>query len=999
MSSGLASIPRLARLARRTRQALLTVWHALRTTATAEHGAARARASGEQLDQGIHLLALAVQRTPADHAERPSRLSNLGAALMTRYERAGSRADLDAAVEAHSEAVTRSRPDERQRVTMLSNASMALHTQYDVTGSGEAFARADSLIALAYRCCPADHPDRPAILVNRSAVLLDRFLVLGDRDALPESVRLLREANALTLSGIDAATVRTNLGSALHTMYAAGGDGAVLDEAISAYESAVELAQAHNGDLSRCQSHLGSGLRARYSLLGQRSELDRAIKAHRRAVELTLASDPSRAQRLSSLATALATRHEREGDENSLDEAIALLGTAVEQTPDGHGDRPAHLRNLGVALTTRGEARGGLPDIDRAIDCLAQAHRATQPNAETWSGITSSLAHAYGDRHDVTGDALDLDAAIALHRKAADQLPGDRADTARICTDAGDALLARHDLLSAGDDLRHANDYFRAAKATDASPPRDRARAGFRLGHTAQLLGRKEDSATAYQSAVDLFDIVVPSWLSVSDAQHLLRELNGAASEAAAAYIDLGDLDSAVDVLEQGRALLLRYALQRSADLTHVRRESPALAERYAAAVGILSRPVGEHDDTLAPRPAANYRAAHRELDEVIGLIRRLPGLTGFGLRRRVDDIAFDDLPGTVVVINVADQRCDALIVDSDGIVQLPLPGLDPDEAAAQARRFTTAVTDRNDYAARAVLAWVWDVVAEPVLGCLGHTEAVSGEPTDRIIWSATGALAVLPIHAAGRHRLVGEKGVPLAEHTVVDRVVSSYTPTLHALAAAAQLNRPPARPRILVVAMPTTPGYPDLPRAADDAAVISDLAGGRCLVLGGVDDAPAAYAAVTSALNEYRWVHLSAHAVSDSADPSRSRILLQDHRSRPLTVAGLGRLDLPGGELAFLAACTTGGVHQDLADEPINLATAFRGLGFRHVVAALWPIGDEAAAHAVSAIYRALLTGEDHSVWSTTAMALAVHRATLTLRAAAPGRPSSWAAYVHHGP
>ena len=98
------------------------------------------------------------------------------------------------------------------------------------------------------------------------------------------------------------------------------------------------------------------------------------------------------------------------------------------------------------------------------------------------------------------------------------------------------------------------------------------------------------------------------------------------------------------------------------------------------------------------------------------------------------------------------------------------------------------------------VLEWLWDAAAAPVLHQLGHVAAhETGQPWRRIWWIPGGLLGLLPLHAAGYHRRgTGE--------TVLDRVVSSYTPTVRALAHARDHAAEWAPRRTLIVAMPTTP-------------------------------------------------------------------------------------------------------------------------------------------------------------------------------------------------
>jgi CHAT domain len=115
-----------------------------------------------------------------------------------------------------------------------------------------------------------------------------------------------------------------------------------------------------------------------------------------------------------------------------------------------------------------------------------------------------------------------------------------------------------------------------------------------------------------------------------------------------------------------------------------------------------------------------------------------------------------------------------------------------------------------------AMLGWLWDVIAEPVLERL----RVSGPPTDeewpRVWWCVSGLLSFLPLHAAGHHHTRSDT-VP---KIVADRFISSYTPTIRSLAysrrALSTIRRDidaadPGK-RMLVVAMPHTRMRPIFP-------------------------------------------------------------------------------------------------------------------------------------------------------------------------------------------
>jgi hypothetical protein len=293
------------------------------------------------------------------------------------------------------------------------------------------------------------------------------------------------------------------------------------------------------------------------------------------------------------------------------------------------------------------------------------------------------------------------------------------------------------------------------------------------------------------------------------------------------------------------------------------------------------------------------------------------------------------------------------------------------------------------------VLGWLWEAIAEPVLeylGILGPPKPGTAWP--RLWWCVPGLLSFLPLHAAGRHHTRSEP----CPRTVVDRVISSYTPTVRALihsrraAAAYRLPRTRATTSagIAVVAMPHTPGAADLLGALAEAHLVEQLFPGRTDTYVGTE---ATYDKVTRAMSTTRWAHFACHGAADPASPSVSRLLLHDHLQRPLTVAEVARLRLDHAELAFLSACTTARPDDRLTDEAIHLASAFQLAGYRHVIGTLWPIGDRMAIKIAAAVYQHLASS------GASGAAAALHAATRHVRDDQPDLLSAWAAYIHVGP
>jgi CHAT domain-containing protein len=247
--------------------------------------------------------------------------------------------------------------------------------------------------------------------------------------------------------------------------------------------------------------------------------------------------------------------------------------------------------------------------------------------------------------------------------------------------------------------------------------------------------------------------------------------------------------------------------------------------------------------------------------------------------------------------------------------------------------------------------------------------------------WCPTGLLSFLPLHAA---RARGS-----AAPSVLDRVASSYTPTILALLNARR--RPPAMAAApsstLIVAIPETPGYAPLPGVTRETAMVRRLLPGAKVLAG-----PNATArAVSDALDGADLVHLACHGEQDLSSPSDGRLLMYDG---VLTVRSLARHHAGQGQLAVLSCCETvrGGV--ELADEAVTLAAAVQLAGFRSVIGALWAVGDLVAVRFVADVY-GWLTKDSTAAGES---ARGVHLAVCALRDRYAA-PWAWASFVHVGP
>ena len=399
-------------------------------------------------------------------------------------------------------------------------------------------------------------------------------------------------------------------------------------------------------------------------------------------------------------------------------------------------------------------------------------------------------------------------------------------------------------------------------------------------------------------------------------------------------------------------------------------------------------------------RSAEQRRAAHADWQALLEEIRRLPGFADFLRPPPIATLARHAHAGPVVLVTVGPARADALILTDtpDPVHVVPLPTLTQEAVYRRAASLTTAARSAATRDAVLavqrsaqqeildILAWLWDEIAEPVLTHLGHTVTPAGEdPWPRVWWCPVGILASLPLHAAGHHTPGPDQHA--GPRIVPDLVVSSYTPTVRALAH--DHAGPGMAVNTLIVPVPDLPGA-ELPGVtAETAAIKALITHARTL------DRPTREG-VLALLPDHRVAHFACHGYADREEPARSRLVLTDHATAPLTLADITALHLDA-DLAYLSACDTAVTAPHLADEALHVTGAFHLAGYRHVIGTLWPIDDRTAAQVAGDFYSQLTNGgavpprPDHA-------AQALHHATTRLRTQHPTAPSLWAAHTHTG-
>jgi tetratricopeptide (TPR) repeat protein len=966
------------------------------------------------LNEAAHHFGVALAATPDGHPDRAVCLSGISLALRTRFERAGSLTDINDAVDIGRAAVA-AEADDAARVEYLANLAGSLMLRSERTGSTTDLDEALRICRAALTAAGSVDHDRGAILSALAGGLRMRFERTANLEDLDEAVTSGREAIETTPAGHDdRAVYLTNLSAALQARFVRTGSLTDLDDGVNAGRDAVAGRPPGHPDRAVVLSNLNVVLMARFERSGNRIDLDDAVAAGRDAVTAA-PPGPDRALYLSHLCADLCARFERTGSQADLDDAVAAGRDAVSVAPAGHPNLVIYLSGLSTALRARFKLTNNVADIDEAVTSGRDAIAAAPPGYLYRARCLSNLASVLRIRFQYASRPADLDEAVAYLRDVVTTSPSDHPDVALYLVNLCGALRGRFEDSGSQIDLDEAIAAGRAAVAVELAPPRIRASAGREWGLAAAAGCRWLDAAEGFAAAVDLIGRVAPRSLVRSDQEHLLEDLSGVASAAASCCVHAGMADRAVELFEQGHAVLLGQALDARTDLTALAEQHPELARQFIALREDLDS--SGHGALAAEVPAVAKKGAAQELrswlahrreaaeafDRVIDKIRSEPGFSRFLLSSPVTDLCTAAADGPIVIVNVSQFGSHALILTSDGVEQpLPLGDLTPENVYRRVAGFLDAldvvsaqlVTSKGQTRAEQrlsdTLGWLWDAVAAPVTERLGITGPPGhGKSWPRLWWCVHGLLSFLPLHAAGHH----DTRSAATPNTLIDRLVCSYTPTIRALAHARRTTANPgerptsAEHQILAVVMPHTPGAEDLPGAQAEAEWLQEKFGGQVSVLTG---SRATRDTVCQALGRSSWVHFACHGFSDTADPSASRLLLTDHGSRPLTVVEIARLRLRNARLAFLSACSTARPGTRFSGEAIHLASAFQLAGYPHVIATLWPIADQPAAEITADIYTSLAaTGE---------AATAVHAAIRRSRAQWSHMPSVWASHIHTG-
>ncbi|KAF4961381.1 hypothetical protein FSARC_10197 [Fusarium sarcochroum] len=967
-----------------------------------------------KLEDAISLIQTSLHLYPEGGPMRIAHLRNLGVLFKEKYAQLGVEEDFSNAREVLEEALALASDDDHDPATTLETSADLYDVRHSKSGR---LGDLETVVLLRRESLFATTEDNGTIGPDRRFLLATSLEELygqkGSVSDLQESIVLAREAIAATSEDDSAWLTRIQfLSLRLHSLYLETGELVVLEEAIHLGKSFLEQAgedypgrsseltniSVNLADLYRRTGitthlddaiyfgrqgleetakddpgirfsfgNLGTALASRSQATGSLVDLQEAIFYVRSALDATPDECPTRHIQLHNLASALIRRYIRDlGDLDDLNEAIALSREALVFVPADHPDIQTYLHRLASSLNYRHNKQRSARDLEESIQLSRKAMHASHDSFTGRTAVNSTLAATLLKRFKAEGSMADLDEAISASQTALSLTPGESPSRTEIWIILGGLFSSKFAKTRLDSDIEQAVDSYRSAVNHPVGQPLRRIIAATSV---ISLCPEFQQAYDIGRTAIDLFPgLVAARSLQTTDRQYLLSHTSGLAAATAGAALRIGKQPSeALAILEQGRGVFASSLGDIRMDIQELRHAFPELADEFVRLRGDLDSSTGFHLIEGAPltqNDHGNRRCnAAEAFDELLVKIRENSGFEDFLGPLSMEQICAAAAFGPIVVINSSWMGCEAIIIQEQRLASLVFTNVADFHFLQE-----TAESDRGSVE---TLEKLWDTITSRVLEELGFTKTPSDQQDwPHVWWIPTGPLSRFPLHASGRHQERSGK-------TVMDRVISSHSPSLKALVRGRRHREVTTGPsQALLVAMEHTQNQPSLPKAAEEV----ELVGKICESMGihpvmpgtGKQDS-------LSCLPNSTIFHFAGHGHTNSDNPSKSHLLLSDPND-PLTVADLLELNLHENSpfLAYLSACSTGRVQDDrFIDESIHLISACQLAGFRHVIGTLWRVQDEKCVDVARITYETMREGgmTDDSVCR------GLHRATRMLR------------------
>ena len=963
----------------------------------------------EELDKAISIHHGLLESFESDHPDRAFILHEQGAAWYMKYLKTADIAYLDEAVRTVREATEAIPQAEPGRRTMLFNLSIFLGVRFEekLVERDLEDAIANAQLALELSECRSDGWWN---IHNHLAILLTRIAGHSATiETTDEAIKLHQEAlDIIDPGNIHTAQYLRRLKSLWNSRATLSGLTRDLEKATEIGCRAVEM--LHSGEGTKIKFGAGAeilsvALFEHYQRTGLFSSLEEAL----RISEIRLKEEGGLHALINhgSMLEAKCQRYIRTDPvkaTQAIEDAIKTGEEALDMVQGDEPTAPRLLNMLGAWYATKMKITRDTTLGDSGAFILERALELTRPEAAETPLILNNLTHTREVQYQILsarGQQLaaleSLNKAITHGREAlkasqkTDPHLGERLKNLAVM------LLSKHTVTDEDEWYDEAMEYFIKGAELSITPPLIRIPCAIQAGLCCRENSEISKAHQLLQSAISILPSINPQSISIQDLQQTLIQVNGLATFAASIAIEAGrPLVEALKSLEEARCVIAGLAMSSKVDVSGLERIAPDLATRYEGLRGQLAQAKKQLKVSGAYRLARKHQQELlQSIAETEADIRRLPGWESFQLPMGEHDYRSLASEGPIIVVNATILRCDAIIVTTDELKLVELPGMKYADLEKYVSLFSNLGNEsrRNAVPRRKkaqtvtpfdALIWLWDVAVRHIL------DATPLTPSRRVWWMTTGLAGRAPFHAAGDHR-------PGSQNNTLSRAVSSYVSSFKALRFSRSKNAASIRRRnmLLVTMSVNPPPHRDLDTSHEEN-VIKEIFGETVEHL-----AQPGPESVLHELPKHSFVHFACHGASIAFDPSQSGlILVKDGESAMLSISDLEEADFKEGAVAYLSACSTAQqADNKLADEAIHLANSFQSLGFQHVIGTIWGAEDIAAGEIGKRFYKRLYSAaETIQGGDALDVSRALHEAVMDYKEVVGEDVLAWGPFIHIG-
>ena len=548
----------------------------------------------------------------------------------------------------------------------------------------------------------------------------------------------------------------------------------------------------------------------------------------------------------------------------------------------------------------------------------------------------------------------------------------------------------------------------RASKDTYANPE-ERLYISYHWADNARR-NRHHSTSAAYETALSLLQDTL-LFAPTLETQHFhLMTRRGIVEklplDIASYHVGRGQLQDAIQALEQGRALIwsemrgLRASFDQIAVDSHLAREFTVVNEELETLTTSLSSGISRKDNDRVRdgegmgnfgRLVVRRHELLAKRKDLVLQMQALPGLEGFMKTPSSDTLRSAAVRGPVIIVNHSTWRCDILIVlhhTPPSLITTPEDfydrAIELRNQLVQARKNNPLESWQYQRALRFVLKSLYELVGQPVINELRRLEIPE---QSRIWWCPTSVFCSLPLHAMGP--IPSDDGVP---RYFSDLYITSYTPTLSALIDARKSSKSSfEKPSVLLVANPDDALKDALPeiwsvQRLNTVTRVTTLLGKR-----------AKTSVVLEGLRDHQFSHFICHGNLVLEKPFDASFGL--YGGDRLTLLDIVRSRLPTAEFAFLSACHTAELTEgSIADEGLHLTAAAQYCGFRSVVGTMWAMADQDGGDLATHFYNLMFSSDEPGVPYHERSARALRDAVRTMRKEKRLPLEQWVNFVHYG-